>query len=214
MLELELSYVPDSDLDSPALKVLLSEFYHKTGVKTNLREMRWDSAWADLMTIATHGKGPDISHIGGTWVSSLAMMNALRPFKPHEIEALGGHQAFLAPTWQSTKQFNDARTWAIPWTGYIYVICYRKDIFAKAGIHENMIFNDIALTADILRELRSSGAVEIPWLNPCFPAPSTDLLHIAASWVWSAGGDFLDQFSSAKSPDIVERLAFQIEISG
>jgi len=57
MLEIELSCIPDSELDLQVLKMLLSEFYRMTGVETNLREMQWGSAWADLMTIATHGKG-------------------------------------------------------------------------------------------------------------------------------------------------------------
>jgi multiple sugar transport system substrate-binding protein len=40
--------------------------------------------------------------------------------------------------------------------------------------------------------LLKNSALEIPWLNPFVQAPYTDLLHIAASWVWAAGGDLVN----------------------
>jgi multiple sugar transport system substrate-binding protein len=192
MVEIELSCIPDSEADVSALTSQLEEFRAQSGIKVHLRRMAWGSAWPDLMTFASHGKGPDISHVGGTWVSSLAMMNALRPFKPAEVEALGGEQAYMRSTWESTRQFNDARVWAVPWTGYIYTICYRKDLLAKAGVAENAISSDFRAMTEILQKLRESAVAEIPWLNPYIPAPYTDLVHIAASWMWSAGGDFVN----------------------
>lgn len=191
MTEIELSYIPDADVDIQSLQLLLDQFTNNTGTIVKLHPLDWASAWTDLMTIATHGKGPDISHIGGSWVSSLALMNALRPFKAEEIEAIGGSGAYLDAIWSSTSQFHDDRTWAVPWTGYIYVICYRKDLFTQAGIDVNNAFSDYAATTHTLQTIQQAQVAEIPWLNPAIPAPYTDLLHIAASWVWSAGGDFL-----------------------
>jgi multiple sugar transport system substrate-binding protein len=191
MVEIELSTIPDSNLDVRTLTALLEEFRAKTGIKVYLRQMTWGGAWPDLMTIASHGKGPDVSHVGGTWVSSLAMMDALRPFSPAEIEAMGGAAAFLAPLWESTRQFADAHTWAIPWTAYIYVICFRKDLLARAGVNEKEVF--AGLHSQAFQKLRDARVAEIPWLNPFIPTPYTDLLHIAASWVWSVGGDFINQ---------------------
>jgi len=191
MLEIELSSIPDAEEDTRTLTALLEDFRVKTGTKVHLRKMNWGSAWTDLMTFASHGKGSDVSHIGGTWVSSLAMMNALRPFKPAEVEAMGGSRAFMAPTWESTRQFNDSQVWAMPWTGYIYTICYRKDLLAKAGVPEFASMDDLGVIRKALQKLQETSVAEIPWLNPNIPAPYTDLLHIAASWVWSVGGDFI-----------------------
>jgi multiple sugar transport system substrate-binding protein len=193
MVELELSYIPDTEQDVRSITALLDDFRAQHGIKVHLRRMSWGSAWPDLMNFASHGKGPDVSHIGSTWVSSLAMMNALRPFKPVEVSALGGAQTFLPPTWENTRQFNDERVWAVPWTGYIYVICYRKDLLAKAGVQENAILREFGGMADAVRKVAESAHTEIAWLNPHVSAPFTDLVHIAASWVWNAGGDFINE---------------------
>ncbi len=99
MVEIEFSTIPDAEIDLQVMKALLEEFSEEYGVKVRLDTMTWGTAWTDFVTIASHGKGPDLSHIGGTWVSSLAIMNALRPFSPRDIEEMGGASAFLAPTW-------------------------------------------------------------------------------------------------------------------
>ena len=214
MLEIELSSIPDAEVDARILAEMLEDFRIKTGTKVHLRKMTWGSAWPDLMTIASHGKGPDVSHIGGTWVSSLAMMNALRPFKSAEVESMGGSQAFMAPTWESTRQYNDPRVWAIPWTSYIYSICYRKDLLARASIKETAIMGEFQAMADALQKLQKTNVAETPWLNPYIPAPYTDLLHIAASWVWSAGGDFILPDGSQvvfDSPQAISGLSHWLE---
>src|SRR5512138_2044246 len=123
MVEIELSTIPDAEIDLQVMKALLEEFSQQNGVKVRLDTMTWGTAWTDFVTIASHGKGPDLSHIGGTWVSSLAIMNALRPFSPTDIEEMGGDKAFLSPTWQSGLLYGDSRVWSIPWTGYTYVVC-------------------------------------------------------------------------------------------
>ncbi len=190
MIELELSTIPDSENDTQTLTRLVEEFGAKFGTKVRLRNMTWNVAWTDLLTIASQGKGPDVSHIGGTWVSSLVAMNALRPFKPHEIQSMGGPAAFMAPTWQSGVVVGDERVWAIPWTGYIYVICYRKDLLASTGIDETHAFGTPDALIATLKRLQSSS-LEIPWLNPYIPPPYTDLLHMASSWVWANGGQLI-----------------------
>jgi multiple sugar transport system substrate-binding protein len=123
-------------------------------------------------------------------VSSLAIMNALRPFAPRDMEEMGGEKAFLAPTWQSGLLYGDARVWAIPWTGYTFVICYRKDLLGQLGIDGETAFGTIeALAATVTKLERSS--LEIPWLMPNSPSPYSDLVHMAASWIWEAGGDYI-----------------------
>src|SRR5258706_10674022 len=122
MIEIELSYIYNSPLDEQTLTAMVEEFGTQHRVKVNLRMMTWASAWAEILTIASHGSGPDVSHIGGTWVSSLAKMNALRPFKANEIAEMGGPASFMKPACESTSPFEDERIWSIPSAGWIYVI--------------------------------------------------------------------------------------------
>ena len=190
MVEIELSTIPDAEVDTQVMKSLLSEFTGQTGIQVKLNLMTWGTAWTDFVTFASHGKGPDLSHIGGTWVSSLAIMNALRPFSADEIASMGGKEAFLSPTWQSGRLYDDERIWAIPWTGYTYVVCYRKDLLGELGIDGESAFGTIEGLSATVSKLEHSH-LDIPWLIPVAPAPYSDLVHMAASWIWEAGGDYI-----------------------
>lgn len=214
MIDIEFSTIPDTKQDIPALTAMLNEFGMKQHVKVHLREMSWQTAWAELFGFALHSSGPHVSHVGGTWVSSLAKMNALRPFKADEIASMGGASAFMAPTWEGSTLFDDKRIWAIPWTGWIYVVCYRKDLLEKVGIEPSKAFGNMRALGETVDRLCHSS-LEIPWLNPKIPGPYTDLVHIAASWMWAAGGDFLDAANISvvfNSPQAIEGLSKWLDI--
>ena len=185
MVEIEISTIPDAEIDLTVMRSLLEEFSSQSGVKVKLDTMTWGTAWTDFITIASHGKGPDISHIGGTWVGSLAIMNALRPFSTRDIEEMGGARAFLNPTWQSSLLEGDERVWAVPWPGYTYVVCYRKDLLGQLGIDGETAFGTTETLASTVHQLERSS-LEIPWLIPSAPAPYSDLVHMAASFIWAS----------------------------
>ncbi|MBN2148857.1 MAG: extracellular solute-binding protein [Anaerolineales bacterium] len=191
MLELVLSTIPDSDDDTQMLTTLVSEFGAQHNLSVTLHPLTWEQAWSDLVTFALQGKGPHLSHIGGSWTGSLAIMNALRPFKPREITEMGGAGAFLSAAWDSAILEGDPRLWSIPWTGYVYVICYRKDLLQSVGVDHTQAFGSVVALKDTVDRL-SRSSLEIPWLVPAISHPFTDYIHIAASWVWGAGGEFID----------------------
>lgn len=192
MGEIEVSTIPDAAIDMETMQALADEFGRIHNAKVNIRPMTWATAWTELFSIASRGKGPDVSHIGSTWLSSLAMMNVLRPFKRDEIEMLGGNLAFIAPAWSSTKLYNDDVVCAIPWTSHMYVICYRKDFLRRAGVNEERAFANVSAFRETVLKLRQAG-FETPWLNPTIAPPYNDYVHTCASWVWNAGGCFVDQ---------------------
>ena len=161
MIEIELSTIPDAEVDMQVMKALLAEFTGQTGVHVKINPMTWGTAWTDFVTFASHGKGPDLSHIGGTWVSSLAIMNALRPFSAKEVEDMGGGKAFLAPTWQGGLLQGDERVWSIPWTGYTYVVCYRKDLLGELGIDGETAFGTLEALSATVQKLKQSH-----WIFP------------------------------------------------
>lgn len=213
MLELELSTIPDSEFDARLLTTLVEEFGRENHVQVKLRLMTWGTAWNELMTFASHAKGPHISHIGGTWTGSLIMMNALRPFTPREVADVGGADAFMRPTWVSTMLHGEEKVYALPWTGYIYVICYRKDLLQEAGVDEATAFGSIEALHATIRQL-SASKLEIPWLNPLIVPPYTDYLHTAASWVWGAGGDFVDKTGKTlifNQPEALRGVSFWLD---
>lgn len=192
MVEIELSYIHNFQDDHLTLAALTEEFSRQHNVKVLLREMTWQTAWAELFGFALRVNGPHVSQVGGTWVSSLARMNALRLFTTDEIASIGGAAAFMPPAWNSCTLFDDERIWAVPWTGWIYVVCYRKDLLETADIDASTAFGTIQALGKTVERL-STTDLEIPWLNPQLPVAYRDLLHIAASGIWAAGGDFINE---------------------
>lgn len=193
MVEIEFSYIWDNANDERLWAEFMDEFGAKHGVKVHVREpMTWDNAWAELFSYASLGKAPHISHIGSSWINSLARLNVLRPFKPDELSAIGGSWDFSTPNWDAGVLADDKRIWAIPWTTWTYVICYRKDLLEQVGIDPTSAFINIKTISETLHTLNAS-ALDIPWLNPQLPVSYRDLLHVAASWIWAAGGDFTDK---------------------
>ncbi len=183
MIELEFSLITDNPDGVEILSHLLDEYEAQHRVHVRVRAMTWERAWPQLLEFAIYGRGPDISHVGSTWGTSLVMMNALRPFAPNEIAALGGPGAFVA----SVRQ-GEGEVWTVPWTAYTHVICYRRDLLKRAGVDEQTAFVTAEAMAETFRCLRSAD-IAIPWVISADPYP--DVLHIAACWVWGAGGDFV-----------------------
>ena len=190
MLEIEFSIIEDDPgQKTKIITQLLQEFQEQQQIQVRIRGLTWDEAWPELFTYTMVGKGPDVSQVGSTWVSNLVAMNALRPFTPGEVASMGGADAFIKPDWQSAVVQEDTNVWAIPWYSYLYVLCYRRDLLAQAGINEQNAFMSAATLADTVKRLRAAG-VEVP-LALSGVLEFTDLLHIAAGWVWDAGGSIV-----------------------
>lgn len=173
------------------LRELLSEFEQIRNVKIDLIRMKWEGAWPKLLTYALQGTGPDISHVGSTWVSSLLAMNALREFSPHEVQMLGGSQVFTAPAWQSATLPGDPRVWSIPWSSFTFLMLYRRDHLKTAQIDETQAFKTPAALLETVRKLRASGFASP--INLPSGKPFLDRVHIASSWIWGAGGNYIGE---------------------
>ncbi len=189
MAEIEFSVIIELPEELEALKELIEEFKARFGTSVKLRQLDWENAWPELLSYALYGKEPDVSHIGSTWCSSLVEMNALRTIRPAEVAQLGGREAFLKPAWQSSLVEGDTRVWSIPWTGYTNFLAYRRDLFEKAGLPETTNLETADGIFHAVQSLADAG-VRIPLLIPT--TGNVDILHAAASWVWEAGGEFID----------------------
>jgi multiple sugar transport system substrate-binding protein len=192
MTTIELTTIPDLDADYELLQELLTDFKKQTGIDVKTRRMQWTDAWPQLINISTQGQGADISHIGSTWVSSLVSMNALRSIPAHIITKIGGEESFVHSAWESVSMENDRQPWSIPLSTYTYAIAYRRDLLAKAGLDGATAFSTPFALEETIRKLEELHAVEHAWLMPYVPFPFNDFVHMAASWVWSSGGQMID----------------------
>jgi len=170
--------------------LFLNEFEQQNNVKIDLQTFDWPVAWTELMKISLYGHGPIVSETGSTWMSSLAGQNCLRPFKLNEVAAIGGADKFLPAAWQSCIDFDNETTLAIPWTLNTYLVYYRRDLLAQAGVEETSAFTSIENFVHTLEGLQKIG-VEMPLAVPT-AGNSVSVLHNASSFVWKMGGELIN----------------------
>jgi multiple sugar transport system substrate-binding protein len=181
MNQLELSIMPTGPEDLATLERL--------DLDCQVREMSWETAWADLMKVALYQHGPDVSQIGSSWISNLAAMRALRPFTQREIIALGGADTFVPASWEASQVPGRGRGWAIPWLTDARVIFYWRDMLQEAGVDEQSAFQTPAHVEETLDRLQTNGVSKAPWANTV-QIPFLTLQNVA-SWIWGMGGELV-----------------------
>jgi multiple sugar transport system substrate-binding protein len=152
--------------------------------------MPWDDYKQELTAVALHGRGMDVSQVGGPLVNDLVAMNALRAFTEQEINLVGGVPAFSTVAWTSSKRVAGRHTWAIPWLVDPRAIFYWRDLFKQAGIDENTAFLSFAKMEETFQRLQKIG-IEMPWAIPI--AGRLAAFQDALTWIWGAGGDIGDE---------------------
>jgi multiple sugar transport system substrate-binding protein len=188
MRELEFSVISIDQPGAEALQAALAEFEAQTRIRVRLRLFNWENARVELVKFATYNEGPDVSEIGSTWLCDLVSMNSIRPFNSREIDALGSPAAYVPAAWDSVMLPEHPGTWAVPWLVDVRVLYYRRDLLEQAGVDERHAFATPEAMERTLAQLQANG-VDIPWVVPTQRTWMT--LHNVASWIWSAGGDFV-----------------------
>ncbi|MGC1377052.1 MAG: extracellular solute-binding protein [Anaerolineales bacterium] len=184
--ELELSVMAHGPTIESDMRSLLENFEQEHHVQVILTILPWDTGWAELVKYALYAMGPDVSEIGSTWMPSLVGMDSLKPASTAEIAHMGGEQAFLHPMWQSA--FIEKQLYGVPWFADTRLIYYRRDLFARAGLDPAQVFQSTKGLSAAVEALKNVSPAT-PWMVPTIK--STQNMHIAAPWVWGAGGDFL-----------------------
>ena len=144
-----------------------------------MHRMTWDKDWEELMRIALYRSGPDVSQVAATAVDDFVTMDALRPFRKGEIDALGGESAFLPSAWRTVHLPGGRQIWAVPWLADMRIIYYWQDMLADAGIDEDKAFQTSEQVENTLTRLQASG-IRTPWALGVHQPFMT--LQTAASW--------------------------------
>src|SRR5262245_17847235 len=132
MARLEFSVINLPSTAQPLLQRYSSEY--------EITVIPWERAWEEMVRVAVYNLGPDVWQIASPWVSNFVSMNALRPFTPGEVAALGGPSVFLPAAWQVGLGGNQSDVWAIPWSTDTRVIYYWSDLLEQAGVDEGTAF--------------------------------------------------------------------------
>jgi multiple sugar transport system substrate-binding protein len=188
MTELSFLTIADAPEDLHPLQDVLRPFERDDAVQIHIKRIGWDHAWQTLLMDAVEGKGPHVSQIGSTWGATMAMFDALRVFNKEEVDRIGGAAQFLPAAWETVKLIGRSEVWSIPWTVYTFVLFYRRDFLARAGVDASEAFATPEAMSQTFAKLSRKGIV--PWAFPTLHLYQ-DLVHIASSWVRAYGGEFL-----------------------
>ncbi len=188
MEELEFSLMQRGN-HNEEIQPILNSFQEKNRAHAALQILDWGQARGELIRAALYHHGPDVSEVGTSWVSDLVAMNALRPFSDAEVDAIGVPNSFLPAAWKTTHLVDDPQVWAIPWLTEAFLLHYRRDLLKAAGIDETCAFDTPERLFETVQTLKQAGYM----LPIAVPPRSTRamILHVAATWVWQQGGEFL-----------------------
>jgi multiple sugar transport system substrate-binding protein len=192
-MEIELSVMTHTSGTAEALQALLNEFKSKHNIQVNLTCLDWVTARAELNKAALYHHGPDLSEVGSTWVPDLISMDVLSPLIPYEIGEAGNSAEFVPACWSTVQSPEEPMPKALPWHAETYVIHYRKDLLAQAGLDPATAFSthaEIETTAAKLAKAGIPVAIEIPLQTDRYGT-----LHALASWVWANQTEFLSKDS-------------------
>jgi len=192
MIHLNLSICGNLDQDTSVLRDLLEEFQNSSPALTQVEvyPIPWEAYRQELTSMIIHNHTGDVSQAGAPVASDMMSMNALRPFNPREIAAMGGQEVFVPVAWQTVHQISDQQVWSVPWMADPRVFLYWRDILDKAGAEEQSAFQNPENFIDALKKLQAGG-VPKPWgINT---RHKHSAIHTVASWVWACGGDFISE---------------------
>lgn len=188
MAELEITICSGNPQED--LKTIVQNYQHETRVSVDLRYIEWERAWTEFLQMTLYGRGPVISEVGTTWMSSLAGRNSLRPMSKDELRKIGGAGSFPHSIWESCIDASTQGIVAIPWIVDTYLVYYRADILENAGVDESKAFSTLDEFHKTLETLKAKN-VEMPIALATAPTLSTT--HNIASWIWGMGGDFVSR---------------------
>jgi len=189
MVEIELSVMEGAPGNANYLLPLLEEFEKTYRIRVKLTGITWGKGWGEIVKFGIYGHGPDVSSIGTTWIGSLASMQALRPYSDQQVREVGGAEAFFDSIWQTGLLRGNPTLWAMPWLGDAMLLYYWEKALTKAGVNDfQAAFATDEAFVETLEKLQRSGMQYPLAINI---QGNSIILHEAAHWIWSEGGDFI-----------------------
>jgi multiple sugar transport system substrate-binding protein len=189
MEEITFSVMRNTQETETVLRQVLDRFERQHNIRVNMQVLLWENARQEVKQFAIRQRGPDVSVMATTWVADLIAMNALLPLSDRMAGVpLGRREDYIDAAWDTTHGEKDDVPFAAPWLVDTFVIHYRSDLLAKAGIDPSTAFSSLAALDETVRRLGQSG-VPIPIQLP-FTYDRFCTMHTLAAWVWGHGGEF------------------------
>jgi multiple sugar transport system substrate-binding protein len=192
MARINLSICGDATQNNPVLHQMLETFQKGSTLQTQVEvhPIPWDSYRQELTSMVIHNQSGDVAQAGAPVASDMMAMNALRRFRPREVEQMGGKDAFVPIVWKNIPPSKEGEIWAIPWLADPRIFFYWRDLVEEAQADEKTAFENPQNIIETMKRLQKNGVAH-PWGITVGNKHSA--LHTVASWVWASGGEFLSE---------------------
>jgi multiple sugar transport system substrate-binding protein len=175
----------------------------------------WSVAYNQIQTALQGGADACVTQLGTTWVSGFQPLGGLRPFTTEEITAMGGEQAFVKASWQTTHQEGSSEIVAIPWFVDSRALAYRKDLLEKTGLSPEEAFKDMNAFQSTLQKVKEANPDIAPFAHT--GRGDWNVIQNASMFIWNYGGDILspdNKQAAFNSEQAVDAVTFAASLYG
>lgn len=175
----------------------------------------WSVAYNQIQTALQGGADACVTQLGTTWVSGFQPLGGLRPFTTEEVTAMGGEQAFVKASWQTTHQEGTNEIVAIPWFVDSRALAYRKDILEKVGLTPEEAFKDLNAFQSTLQKVKDANPEVAPFAHT--GRGDWNVIQNASMFIWNYGGDILtpdNKQAAFNSEQAVDAVTFSASLFG
>ncbi len=184
-------------------KILKGFHVENPGLKVEVTILDWGSGLSKMNLAAATRNGPDVAQIPSTWAASLTDIGALMTLD--SITSIWGNpNLFIAGSRETMKPKNSDNITSLPWFLDVRPFYYREDVLKELRIDPNTITSRDKFV-NVLKEIKKANvSINDKLVSPMeYPAKNDwNIVHNFASWIFSAGGSFLNKdFSNSNLLD-------------
>jgi len=175
-------------------KILKDFHIENPGLKVEVTILDWGSGLSKMNLAAATRNGPDVVQVPSTWAASLTDIGALMPLDSI-TSTWGNPNLFITGSRETMKPKNSSNITSLPWFLDVRPFYYRDDVLKKLNIDPNTI-NSREKFVEVLQKIKESNiSINDKIISPMeYPAKNDwNIVHNFASWVFSAGGSFLNK---------------------
>jgi len=175
-------------------KILKGFHIENPGLKVEVTILDWGSGLSKLNLAAATRNGPDVAQVPSTWAASLTDIDALMPLDSI-ANIWGNPELFIAGSRETMKPKNSNSITSLPWFLDVRPFYYREDVLKALHIDPNTISSREKFK-EVLQKIKESNIlINDKIVSPMeYPAKNDwNIVHNFASWIFSAGGSFLNK---------------------
>jgi len=175
-------------------KILNGFHVENPGLKVEVTVLDWGSGLSKMNLAAATRNGPDVAQVPSTWAASLTDIGALMPLDSI-IGIWGNPELFITGSRETMKPKNSSNVTSLPWFLDVRPFYYHEDVLRKLNIDPSTI-DSREKFEDVLKKIKDANiSINDKIVSPMeYPAKNDwNIVHNFASWIFSAGGSFLNK---------------------